>query len=57
MPCGTDKEQAMNHAYMDVSAAFKYYMENKNDGRPLFIAGFSQWADMCCRLLEEYYGG
>ncbi len=54
---GTDKEQTMNNAYMDVSAAFQYYIENKNDGRPLIIAGFSQGADMCYRLLEEYYGG
>ncbi|MBQ6588272.1 MAG: DUF3089 domain-containing protein [Butyrivibrio sp.] len=51
------KEQAMKNAYMDVSAAFKYYLEHKNNGRPLMLAGFSQGADMCYRLLEEYYGG
>ncbi len=51
------KEQALSNAYMDVSAAFKYYLEHKNNGRPLIIAGFSQGADMCYRLLEEYYGG
>lgn len=51
------KEQAMKNAYMDVSAAFKYYIEHKNNGRPLILAGFSQGADMCYRLLEEYYGG
>ncbi len=51
------REQAMKNAYMDVSAAFKYYLEHKNNGRPLILAGFSQGADMCYRLLEEYYGG
>ncbi|MCR5108265.1 MAG: DUF3089 domain-containing protein [Lachnospiraceae bacterium] len=51
------KDQIFNNAYSDVSAAFKYYIENKNDGRPLMLAGFSQGADMCYRLLEEYYGG
>lgn len=51
------KEQAMSNAYMDVSAAFKYYLEHKNNGRPLILAGFSQGADMCYRLLQEYYGG
>ncbi len=51
------KDQTFNNAYMDVSAAFKYYLEHKNNGRPLILAGFSQGADMCYRLLEEYYGG
>lgn len=51
------KKQTFDNAYMDVSAAFKYYLENKNNNRPLIIAGFSQGADMCYRILEEYYGG
>ncbi len=51
------KEQALSNAYTDVSAAFKYYLEHKNNGRPLILAGFSQGADMCYRILEEYYGG
>lgn len=51
------KKQVFENAYMDVSAAFKYYLKNKNNGRPLIIAGFSQGADMCYRILEEYYGG
>lgn len=57
MEDATAKEQAMANAYIDVSAAFKYYIENMNGGRPLILAGFSQGADMCYRLLEEYYGG
>ncbi len=54
---GADKEQAKKNAFMDVAAAFKYYLEHKNNGRPLILAGFSQGAEMCYRLLEEFYGG
>ncbi len=49
-------EPYMQIAYSDVSAAFSYYLENKNNGRPIVLAGFSQGADMCYRLLEEYFG-
>ena len=51
------KKQTFENAYMDVSASFRYFIEHKNNGRPLILAGFSQGADMCYRLLEEYYGG
>ncbi|MBR3105053.1 MAG: DUF3574 domain-containing protein [Lachnospiraceae bacterium] len=50
------REQALSNAYTDVSAAFRYYLEHKNNGRPVILAGFSQGADMCYRLLMEYYG-
>ena len=43
-------------AYGDVSEAFGYYMEHENQGRPIILAGFSQGAEMCFRLLEEYFG-
>ncbi len=52
-----EREKALSNAYVDISAAFKYYIEHKNNGRPLIIAGFSQGADMCYRILQEYYGG
>jgi hypothetical protein len=42
-------------AYEDVSAAFIYYLENLNDGRPFVLAGFSQGSDMCLRLLKDYF--
>ena len=41
-------------AYEDISAAFAYYMENLNDGRPIILAGFSQGAQLALMLLEEY---
>ncbi len=49
-------EQYMQIAYSDVSSAFAWYMEHENNGRPIVLAGFSQGADMCYRLLEEYFG-
>ena len=30
-------------------------MENENDGRPIVLAGFSQGADMCIRLLKDCF--
>ncbi len=41
-------------AYRDISQAFDYYMKNENDGRPIILAGFSQGAEMCIRLLAQY---
>ena len=51
----TEWEPYMQIAYSDVSAAFSYYLENENDGRPIVLAGFSQGADMCYRLMAEYF--
>ena len=50
------REPYLEIAYEDVSRAFAYYLTNENNGRPIILAGFSQGADMCCRLLEEYFG-
>lgn len=51
-----EQEQYLEKAYSDVSAAFAWYLENENDGRPIVLAGFSQGADMCYRVLKEYFG-
>lgn len=51
-----DREQYLKLAYQDVSAAFSWYLENENEGRPIVIAGFSQGADMCYRVLKEFFG-
>ncbi len=51
-----DREEYLEIAYEDVSAAFRYYLENENNGRPIVLAGFSQGADMCYRILKEYFG-
>ncbi len=50
------REPYMQIAYSDISAAFAYYLEHENNGRPIVLAGFSQGADMCYRLLQEYFG-
>lgn len=52
-----DKEKAdpvFDTAYEDIKSAFTYYMENYNNGRPLVLAGFSQGAQLCIRLMKEY---
>ena len=49
-------EQYFEIAYSDIAAAFSWYLENENDNRPIILAGFSQGADMCYRLLEEFFG-
>ena len=41
-------------AYSDIENAFLYYLKNCNHGRPLVLAGFSQGADMCIRLLKDH---
>ncbi|MBR0085367.1 MAG: DUF3089 domain-containing protein, partial [Lachnospiraceae bacterium] len=51
-----EQEEYMQIAYEDISMAFAWYLEHENDGRPIILAGFSQGADMCYRLLEEYFG-
>ena len=55
LPAG-DLDKAEKNAYLDVSAAFRYYLDNENGGRPIVLAGFSQGAEMCIELLKEYFG-
>lgn len=50
------REAALAFAYRDVSAAFTHYLATENNGRPIILAGFSQGADMCYRLLAEHFG-
>jgi len=42
-------------AYAEVRDAFTYYLENYNEGRPIILAGFSQGADLCIRLLKDCF--
>jgi len=51
----SEREPYLETAYADVSAAFSYYLEHYNEGRPIILAGFSQGADMCYRLMMEYF--
>lgn len=51
----SDKEAHLQIAYEGVRESFLYYMEHENNGRPIVLAGFSQGADMCIRLLKEFF--
>ena len=50
-----DWEEYLAVAYEDVEDAFSYYYENYNEGRPVILAGFSQGADLCLRLMKECF--
>ncbi|MGN0320516.1 MAG: DUF3089 domain-containing protein [Lachnospira sp.] len=49
-----EREVYLNIAYEDVKEAFSYYLKEENKGRPVILAGFSQGADLCIRLMKEY---
>lgn len=53
----SEREKAKEIAYSDVSAAFRWYLDNENDGRGIILTGFSQGGEMCLELMKEYYGG
>jgi hypothetical protein len=49
--------QAFDKAYADVKAAFQYYLDNFNGGRPIIIASHSQGSTHAMRLLKEFFDG
>ena len=51
-----DRAETRAVAYADVSAAFRWYLDHENGGRPLILAGFSQGGEMCLELLKDYFG-
>lgn len=50
-----EREPYLELAYADVRAAFDYYMEHYNNGRPIVVAAFSQGADLSIRLLKDRF--
>lgn len=52
-----EAKQALALAYSDVRAAFQYYLEHYNQGRPIIIAGHSQGALHGETLLKEFFDG
>lgn len=50
-----EREPYLELAYSDVRAAFDYYMEHYNKGRPIVVAAFSQGADLSIRLLKDRF--
>jgi len=49
-----EREQYFEVACNDIKNAFSYYLKNCNDERPIILAGFSQGADLCIRLVKDY---
>lgn len=55
---GKDKksgDQALDTAYQDVLAAFDYYLQHWNGGRPILLAGHSQGGLHVIRLLRDRF--
>lgn len=42
-------------AYQDIKEAFKYYLQNYNNGKPIIIASHSQGTKHAARLLKEFF--
>ncbi len=54
---GPEGKAALALAYADVRAAFLYYFEHHNNGRPIILAGHSQGSTHCGLLLQEFFDG
>lgn len=48
---------AFDTAYDDIAAAFRYYLDHYNHGRPIIIASHSQGSTHAQRLLSEFFDG
>lgn len=48
-------KQALDLAYSDVKRAFKFYLENYNNGRPIIMVGHSQGTTHTLRLLADFF--
>ncbi|HVZ26197.1 MAG TPA: DUF3089 domain-containing protein [Sediminibacterium sp.] len=48
---------AFDTAYADVRAAFLYYLQHENHGRPIILAAHSQGTTHALRLLKEFFDG
>ena len=51
------KTEALLFVYQDVRRAFKHYLDNWNDGRPIIIASHSQGTTHAVSLLREFFEG
>ena len=48
-------QAALDLAYADLKAAFRYYLVHYNQGRPIIIAGHSQGTAHATRLLHDFF--
>ncbi len=49
--------KAFDMAYADVKNAFEFYLKHHHNNRPVIIAGHSQGALLCNRLMKEFFDG
>jgi len=50
-----DGRAALDTAYNDIKAAFQYYLDHYNQGRPIIIAGHSQGTFHATRLIQDFF--
>jgi hypothetical protein len=50
-------QAAFDTAYADLRAAFLWYLQHENKGRPIIIAAHSQGSLHAIRLLQEFFDG
>jgi Protein of unknown function (DUF3089) len=48
-----DAKEARRFAYPDVAAAFRFYLANYNQGRPIIVVGVEQGGTLAARLLAD----
>lgn len=48
-------KEALLLAYNDIRAAFQYYLDNYNQGRPIILAGHSQGTTHLMLLIKEFF--
>lgn len=54
-PYNKQEELSRTVAYSDIRAAFEYYLEHYNEGRPIIVASHSQGSIMAGMLLKEFF--
>ena len=50
-----EADKAFDLAYKDLKAAFEYYLQHYNGGRPIIIAAHSQGSRLALRLLKDFF--
>jgi hypothetical protein len=50
-------KEALLFAYGDIKAAFQYYLDHFNNGKPIILAGHSQGSTHLTLLLKDFFDG
>lgn len=53
----SEEEQKIwrDQAYRDAAAAFRFFLDRYDRGKPLILAGFSQGSELSLRLMQEFF--